>query len=172
MIRLQLPSEPAWIDLPHGVRVRCRPLDTDTHTVAAHVAHLEATRDLEAAQQRRACGMAEASDAKLLDSRCVRGRSYYLTAVGLGIACIIEWAGRAVEDPATDAPAELSDANIKALMRIPEIANAFLQQIEAPIVRLHAEGNACAPSPDGSSGEGASTVEPAAPAAAPVPTAA
>ncbi len=34
MIRLDLPREPHWLDLPHGVRLQVRPLDTATDAAA------------------------------------------------------------------------------------------------------------------------------------------
>ena len=34
MIRLDLPREPQWLDLPHGVRLLVRPLDTATDAAA------------------------------------------------------------------------------------------------------------------------------------------
>ncbi|MBI1207419.1 MAG: hypothetical protein GC191_09030 [Azospirillum sp.] len=34
MIRLDLPREPHWLDMPHGVRLHVRPLDTATDAAA------------------------------------------------------------------------------------------------------------------------------------------
>lgn len=171
-IRLQLPTEPAWIDLPHGVRVRCRPLTTATNAAAMACAARKVTALAESIAGRREVGMPCDDLPDLSDPDRRDGYSHALYAASLGHACILEWQGRGIEDPATDQPAPLTAENIGALMLIPEIARAFVDRLWRPLGEVVAEGNVCAPSPDGSTAPGASTAEPAVLPEAAAPTAA
>lgn len=171
-IRLQLPTEPAWIDLPHGVRVRCRPLTTATNAAALSCAQREVSALAEDVMRRRSVGVSCDDLPDLTDADRREGYSHALYAASLGRACILEWQGRGIEDPATDQPADLTAENIGALMMIPEIARAFIGSLWQPLGEVIAEGNVCAPSPDGSTAPGASTAEPAVLPEAAAPTAA
>jgi hypothetical protein len=130
MLRLDLPSEPFWIDCPHGVRLLVRPLTTALN----HVALARAGRRL------REMRDAAPDDPLLSDQDFIDGAQRFEIAVGLGEACILDWQGVGNAD-GTDAAAVTADA-IRALLTVPEIAMAFDVGLVAPLARLTAEGNA------------------------------
>lgn len=134
MIRLDLPREPSWLDLPHGVRVLARPLDTALDAAARDHAVRE-TREEDA----------EPPPGVPAES-WRRGRIKAALVRGLASVCVIEWEGVLTAD---GAPAPVTTANLADLMDIPDIADAFLTALYAPLDRLAAEGEDCAPSPNG-----------------------
>ena len=161
-IRLQIPTDPSWIDLPHGVRVRCRALTTATNAAALEHARREIIALREDFDRRRAVGVPTGDLPDLSDDDLRSGYAHALYAGALAHACIIEWSGRGIEDPETDQPAPVTPENTAALMMIPDIARAFIDSIWSAIGEVTAEGNVCAPLPPGSSAQGASTADPAA----------
>ena len=169
-IRLQLPTEPRWIDLPHGVRVRCRPLDFETQAVCRAVQSdvlLAATRE---ADDRRKVGQESAEDARLAGSSYWRdGKVEAAVTLGAAVACIVEWEGVGDE---SGAPLPVTDDNIRRLLAVSGIGSKLTDALYAPLAAVIDEGNACAPSPDGSTAPGASTAEPAVLPEAAAPTAA
>ena len=130
MIRLNLPREPHWLTLPHGVRLLVRPLDTAVDAAArSAAAHdlRERAKDSgpppAAAPESWRLGLAKASLARTLGELTILGWQSVLTAEG--------------------APAPVSAENVALLMSIPDIATSFLRQIYGPLDRLAAEGEGC-----------------------------
>ena len=128
MIRLDLPREPHWLDLPHGVRLLVRPLDTaiDAAARAASVADLR--------ERGQTAPPAAAKDSWRL------GQTKDALARAVGQLTILEWSGVLLAD---GSPASVTAEMVALLMSIPKIATAFLRQIYAPLDRLAAEGEGC-----------------------------
>ncbi|MEI8397018.1 MAG: hypothetical protein WCF85_20015 [Rhodospirillaceae bacterium] len=134
MIRLDLPREPHWLTLPHGVRVLVRPLDTATDAAAragaaADLRERGQTVPPAAAKEPWRLGQAKAALARAL--------------AGL---TVLEWSGVLLTD---GSPAPVTAENTAMLMDIPDIATVFLRLIYEPLERLAAEGNACGAAPSG-----------------------
>lgn len=144
MIRLDLPREPSWLDLPHGVRVRARPLDTALDAAA---------RD-HAVRETRGDDGGPPPGAPPESWR--RGRVKAALVRALAAMCVFEWEGVLTSD---GEPAPLTAGTLADLMDIPDLADAFLTALYAPLDRLVAEGEGCAPSPHGVTA-GARTIAP------------
>ncbi|MEI8396946.1 MAG: hypothetical protein WCF85_19635 [Rhodospirillaceae bacterium] len=134
MIRLDLPREPHWIDVPHGVSLRVRPLDTATDAAA----RAAAAADLR--ERGQDAPPAAAKEAWRL------GQAKAALAQALGQLTILEWSGVLVSD---GTPAPVIGETVALLMAIPDIATTFLRQIYAPLDRLAAEGNVSGAAPTG-----------------------
>ncbi|WP_299398889.1 hypothetical protein [Pelagibius sp.] len=150
MIRLALPREPYWLDLPHGVRVNVQPLDTA----------------LEAAARARAAGLLREriDPAGPADDPRRIGWAKQALAAALAELAILEWDGVLEADGNV---ALVSPATTARLMAIPEMASAFLRDLYAPLDRLVAEGNASSAAPHGTSAAAPRIAAAAGPAAAP-----
>ena len=128
MIRLDLPREPHWLDLPHGVRLHVRPLDTATDAAA----RAAAAADLR--ERGESVPPAAAKDSWRL------GQAKAALARALGQLTILDWQSVLLAD---GAPAPVREDTVALLMAIPDIATAFLRQIYAPLDRLAVEGEGC-----------------------------
>ena len=128
MIRLDLPREPHWLDLPHGVRLLVRPLDTATDA-AARAASVTDLRE-----RGQTAPPAAAKESWRL------GQTKDALARAVGQLTIFDWAGVLLAD---GNPATVTAETVALLMAIPKIATAFLRQIYAPLDRLAAEGEGC-----------------------------
>ena len=136
MIRLDLPREPLWLDLPHGVRLLVRPLDTATDAAA----RATAVTDLRERGQTAPPAAAKES--------WRAGQTKDALARALGQLTILDWSGVLLAD---GSPAPVTAESVALLMAIPKIATAFLRQIYAPLDRLAAEGDGCGAVSDGTS---------------------
>ena len=134
MIRLDLPREPHWLDLPHGVRLLVRPLDT----AADAAARAAAAADLR--ERGESVPPAAAKDSWRL------GQAKAALARALGQLTILDWQSVLLAD---GAPAPVTGETVALLMAIPDIATAFLRQIYAPLDRLAADGNVSGAAPTG-----------------------
>ena len=134
MIRLDLPRDPHWLDLPHGVRVLVRPLDTATDAAA----RAAAVTDL------RERGQTAPPAAAKEPWRA--GQTKDALARALGQLTILDWSGVLL---AEGCPAPVTAESVALLMSIPKIATAFLRLIYAPLDRLAAEGEGCGAVPNG-----------------------
>ena len=134
MIRLDLPRDPYWLDLPHGVRLLVRPLDTaiDAAARAASVTDLR--------ERGQTAPPAAAKEPWRL------GQTKDALARAVGQLTILEWSGVLLAD---GSPAPVTAESVALLMSIPKIATAFLRQIYAPLDRLAAEGNVSGAAPSG-----------------------
>ena len=142
MIRLNLTTEPRWIDLLPGLMIRVAPITTSIMAAARSDVSLD-TLDADAPKEVLAVAMAQAV------ARMV----------------ITEWSG--VGD-AEGNPLPVTPEGIDALLNIWPVFEAFQTRYVARGLMLDAEKNAFAPSPTGPSA-GAKTIAP--PAKAPAPTA-
>ena len=134
MIRLDLPREPHWLDLPHGVRLLVRPLDTATDAAA----RAAAVTDLRERGQTAPPAAAKES--------WRAGQTKDALARALGQLTILDWSGVLLAD---GSPASVTAESVALLMSIPKIATAFLRLIYAPLDRLAAEGEGCGAVPTG-----------------------
>jgi hypothetical protein len=127
MLFLNIPTEPFWVDCPHGVRLLVRPC-----TTALNHASVERAR-------RRLREMRDADQA-LADPDMQAGLIASEAMVALGEVLIVEWEGVGNADGTDAAP--VTPDNIRALLSLPEVERAFNAGISAPLARLSAEGNA------------------------------
>ncbi len=134
MIRLDLPREPHWLDLPHGVRLLVRPLDTATDA-AARAASVTDLRE-----RGQTAPPAAAKEPWRL------GQTKDALARAVGQLTILDWSGVLLTD---GSPAPVTAEMVALLMSIPKIATAFLRLIYAPLDRLAAEGEDCGAAPSG-----------------------
>lgn len=147
MIRLDLPRAPYWLDLPYGVRLFVRPIDTALDAAArfAAVEALRADPDAETSSRTRRIGLAKAA----------------LATAGAE-AAILAWEG--VLD-AGGAAAPVTPDTVTRLMAVPALAEAFVAAWYAPLERLAAEGEGCGAAPDGTTAAAPTTAGAAGPTA-------
>ncbi len=124
MLTLDLPTEPYWIDLPRGVRVEIRPVNTAVMAAA------------QAAAARRLGAVRAASDD--LDPDMARGLSFAFLVKALARHAVTAWEG--VGDSAGQ-PLPLSPEAVERLMDLDDIAAAFWDRATAPVAAVAAEGN-------------------------------
>jgi hypothetical protein len=124
MITLDIPTEPRWVDLPHGVSVRVRPV-----TTAVIVAAQSATRR----------ALEEVPEAERQDAALMAGFGFAALVEALARYAIVEWQG--VGDAAGE-PLALTPERAALLMRHEDMATAFWDAIYRPVRALAAEGNA------------------------------
>ena len=126
MLKLDLPVEPYWADLPHGVRVKMKPVTTAV---------------ISAAQHRAARLGREAAEAAggTLDPDMSRGLAFMLMVQALARFAVEEWEGVAGPD---GAPLPISADAVARLMEIESMAGAFWDAAIKPIQMVSAEGNA------------------------------
>jgi hypothetical protein len=135
MIRLDLISEPRWLDLGHGVRIRLGPLTTAL-MVAARADLAVAALPETASPEALALAMAKA----------------------LARRAVLDWEG--VGDAAGD-PLVVSPEGVDALLDVWPVFEAFQTGYVAKGLILDAEKNASAPSPTGASVGATPTARPA-----------
>jgi hypothetical protein len=135
MLRLDLTSEPRWLDLGHGVRLRLVPLTTAL-MVAARADIAEAGLPETATPEALALAMAKA----------------------LARRAVLDWEG--VGD-AEGRPLPLSPEGVDALLDVWPVFEAFQTGYVAKGLILEAEKNASAPSPTGPSAGATPTARPA-----------
>lgn len=138
ILSLDIPTEPRWLDLPEGVRVRIRPVTTAV---------------MQAAQAAAGRRLAAAREAESLDPDWERGLAFAYLVTGMARHAILAWEG--VCDAAGVA-LPVSQEAIDRLMEHDAIATAFWSLATAPANAVVAEGNGCAPAPNGT-GAGART---------------
>jgi hypothetical protein len=124
MITLEIPTEPRWVELPHGVSVRVRPVTTAVIVAAQSAA-------------RRA--MEEVPEADRSDAALMAGLGFASLVEALARYAIVEWRG--VSDAAGQ-PLDLTPDRAALLMRHEEMATAFFDAVYRPLRALAAEGNA------------------------------
>lgn len=139
MLTLDIPTEPRWLDLPQGVRLRVRPVTT----AVMQAAQSAAARRLEAARE-----------AGPLDPDWERGLAFLYLVQGLARHAVLDWEG--VGDMA-GAALPLSPEALDRLMEHDVMAGAFWMRATAPVQALVAEGNASAPARPGTGAAGPDT---------------
>ena len=134
MLRLDLTTEPRWLDLDHGVRLRVAPLTTALMVAARSDTAVEAL-PATATDEERALVFAKA----------------------IAQRAITEWEG--VGD-ADGNPAPVTPAGIDALLEVWPIFEAFQATYVSKGLLLDAEKKASAPSPTGTSAGATATAGP------------
>ena len=160
MIRLNLPNEPYWLDLGHGVRVKVRAPSTAiaAAVLAAAARRVDALRkDLE---ERKRAGVALDGLPDLDDPDVREGHLQLVTAQSYARFAIVEWEGVLAAEG--DEPAPVTPQAVDDLMQIYAIAVAFVSLYLQPLDVLVDEGNASRPAPSGTSAAGPDTAPSAA----------
>lgn len=169
MIVLDLPKEPYWIDLPHGVSVRVRPLTTAIYETAREKARRRTREIVDDIARVRAAGGAVDGIPDLSDPDAAAGFSQLVFAQGLAEAAIFEWKGVFLPDRATPAP--VTPQAVSDLMMIHGQAEAFVVLYTRTHENLIIEGNASRPSPSGATAGAGTTAQAAGLSASPAPKA-
>lgn len=152
MLRLNLKKEPYWLDLPAGVRVKVRPLNTAIMSAA------------QAQVIKQILAMRDSGDrgAPNMDDDQIRlGLSESLLIKALALGAIVEWEG--VMLPDSDGLAPITPQTTGDLMDIWFIAQEFWKQYTSSLSLLEAEGNASGLAAHGTLAAGQATAKGAAP---------
>lgn len=168
MIRLSLPTEPYWLDLPHGVRLFVRPLDTAIYEAARQRGVRLARQIIQEHLEIKAAGGQVTGLPDFTDEDGLTGLSQMLFVQALARSAIIKWEGVGDKD---GNPVDPTDETVATLMRIHRMAEEFSLAYTATHQGLIAEGNASRPAPNGISAAGLNTAEPATKKGCPVPAA-
>lgn len=158
--RLDLPREPYWLDLPLGVRIKVRPLDAALFTAATRLA----AKTLNEARPGFARAIAAGDSARAVSD------GVWAAALTTEVAqlAILDWTG-VIDDDSVSCPPDAtlirSVFNQNWMIAL-EFHRLYVLQAEG----LVAEGEGCAPAPNGSSGR-APTIAADAPASPSPPTA-
>lgn len=152
MLRLSLSSEPRWLELPLGVRVLVQPLSASVMAAAQSYAQRVLREAIIARGE--AIGVGAAPAGPDYDDPDVRnGRIAEELAVGLARFGIMDWEGVGDE---SGAPLPITPAALEAFGRS-ELSATFVAAYDAPLREAASEGNASAPTPNGSLAPGAAT---------------
>jgi hypothetical protein len=171
MLRLAIPREPYWLDLPAGVRLQVRPLTTAVMAAAQARAQQAVAELAEQVRARRDAGLPLDALPDLEDEAERAGLAQLLLVKALARHAILAWEGVLAAEG--EAPAPVTPETVGDLMEgFWVVADAFLRQYTAPIDALLSEGNAFRPSPPGTSAAGAATAPSAGLKPSPAPEAA
>ena len=135
MLRLDLTTEPRWLDLGHGVRIRVAPLTTALMVAARSDSAVEALTATATDEERA-----------LVFAKAIARRA------------VSDWEG--VGD-ADGNPVPVTPAGIDALLEVWPIFEAFQAVYVSKGLLLDAEKNVSAPSPTGTSAGAIATARPA-----------
>lgn len=163
MFSLDLPTQPYWLALPNGVRVKVRPLTGMVVAAAQNAAQKEAARIMLDRVERIAAGAPTDGLLDLDDESLKAGFIQVELARGLARYGMLEWDGVGTADGSDAAPFSTSGA--ERLATHPQMMEAFLAAYFTPVGRLDAEGNALPPTPNGSTAAGGTTATGAEPSA-------
>ena len=148
--RLDLPREPAWLDLPLGVRVKVHPLDSALFAAASRIATIrlgaEPVPPWLAARERPDLAK-EIGEARFADA---------LNIALAGLA-IVDWQGVCNEDGDDVAPEPEAIERLMAAQWA--IAQDFHRQYVLKAEALEAEGNGSPSAPNGGTGAAATTAD-------------
>ena len=144
MLTLDLATEPAWLDLGHGVRLKLRPLTTALMVAARSDSEVASLGD-DACEEALALAMARA----------------------LARRAVLDWEG--VGD-AAGASLRVSPEGIDALLDLWPLFEAFQLGYVSKGLLLEQEKNASAPAPSGTTAAAGATARPARTGAPTAPT--
>ena len=144
MLKLDIKTEPYWIDLPSDVRVKVKPIST---------AVMSAARALSLADYRL---MVDSGELDPNNDAQRKGASDSLLIKALARLSIIEWSG--VYDAAGEQPAPVNDKTVGDLMELWLVAQEFFNVYVTQLSLLETEGNVSAPAVNGTSAAVALTV--------------
>lgn len=141
MLKLDIKTEPYWIDLPGKVRVKVKPVNTAVMSAA----------QAEAAMQYNALPQKPQSETER------KGISESLLVAALATFAIMEWEGVMLSDGTTLAP--ITPETVRQLMDYWLIADEFLKKYVSQIGLQESEGNASAPAANGITAEASSSAD-------------
>jgi hypothetical protein len=171
MVRLGLPREPCWLDLPAGVRLQVRPLTTAVMAAALARAQQAVAELAEQVRAHREAGLPLEGLPDLEDEAERAGLAQLLLVKALARHAILAWEGVLAAEG--EAPAPVTPETVGDLIEgYWVVADAFLRHYTAPIDALLSEGNAFRPSPPGTSAAGAATAPSVETRTSPAPAAA
>lgn len=157
MIRLNLPREPYWLDMPSGIKVLVRPLTTAVNETAKARMRRRAREVGEHRRGVEAAGGRVVDLPDLADADGVIGVGFALYAEALAVCGVIGWEGVGDDD---GAPLDVTpDAVTQWMASYPGDADAFVVAYTRPINQAIAEGNGSRPSPNGTSAAAANTAK-------------
>ena len=156
MIRLSVPKEPYWLDLLEGVRVKIKPVTAMEQAAARAYARRVRNELVSSNGSAKALGGEVIGVPDQEDPDMAIASEDLLYGQGLARHIILEWEGILDDE---DQPAPVSEDAIDVFMRLPYIAELFLNTVQMSLGRIIAEGNASGPAPSGSSVAGPSTAE-------------
>ncbi len=140
MIRLALPTEPQWLELPYGVRVRVRPLSSVLMETARQIVAAE-MRELRSSMTRlREAGVEMVDAPNLEDANVSHAEALVRLAKALARVSILEWTGVLSEDGSVEVI--VAPASINRLMDVPSVCSSFFERYTSTLDVLEAEKNA------------------------------
>jgi len=166
MIRLNLPKESYWLDLPDGVRVKVRPLTTSVYEAARYDAQNRVRKILEEMGEVAAVGGSVEGIPDLTDEAQLQGFTHFLFVQSLARTAIERWEGVLEAD---GTPAPVKPGCIDELMSIHSMAENFILQYTAPYEALLREGEFSASGASGTSEAAPTIAAPAGMQTPPVP---
>lgn len=138
MIRLALPTEPQWLDLPYGVRVLVRPLSSVIMETARQIVAAE-MRELRASIARvREAGLDVVDAPNLDDATASHAEALVRLAKALARVSVLEWEGVLNAD---DLALPLSPASLNRLLDVPSVCTSFFERYTSTLDALEAEKN-------------------------------
>lgn len=130
MLTLDLPTEPYWIELACGVRVRVRPVTTALMAAAqAGAARLIAAEPV---------GDKEPDADPDTEADLARGMAFAACVKALARHVVIDWQG---VGNAAGEPIACTPGDVERLMEFDFIATAFWDAVTRPAAAVSAEGN-------------------------------
>ncbi|MHC8493433.1 hypothetical protein ACTU44_12070 [Thalassospira sp. SM2505] len=142
MLKLSMPTEPYWMDLPLDVRLRVRPCTTPIIEFATSKA-IRVIADIEKgiSDLRMVGHDAESLRKEIQDPDYRAGIMQFVYAQKLALAAVIEWDGAGVMTDAGDV-APVTEDHMRDVMLHPSIARTFVAKYTEPVRAVEAEGNA------------------------------
>ncbi|MCK8787639.1 hypothetical protein M0638_25050 [Roseomonas sp. NAR14] len=161
MFRLTASTEPRWLELPHGVRIRVRPLSGVFLVTARNAGEIALQEEAkQAGEAARAGAPLDPRDLNVLNTDFVAARLEWAKAEHLGRHGILAWEG--VVDEA-GAPVPYTHDNAVAIATDPSLMRPFLEAYFATLTPAFFEGEGSGRSSDTATEEAPATAE-AAPA--------
>lgn len=142
MLRLSLPTAPRWVDLPHGVRVLVRPVDTAT-SEAAFADAVDAVRPLQAEAEaaEKAGQPLDPLGRNGANAGWLAGLRWQHQVEALLRYTVEDWEGIGDADGVPWLPCA---GAFRAFAANRDLATAFFRAVMAPVEELRAEGNGSA----------------------------
>lgn len=159
MLKLGQKREAVWLDLVYDVRVKVRPLTAALYQTA-YQSGLVAARALVDHQKAVVEAGGRVEDLPdMSDPTAAQGLSQALFVKELAVAAVLEWENVTGAD---DKPAEVTPAHVREAFDDHLVAETFLTRYVYEHQKRLAEGNACAPLPNGTSAGAPATAKAAA----------
>ena len=141
MLRLiEFPSEPYWLDLVFGVRARVRPLTAIEYNTARARNITQLREILKERKEIEEMGGTVEGLPDISDEAAQQGYAQFLFAVALAQSGVVEIEG--LGDADGQPVEEVTDDIIVRWMKVPTVADDFIQQYTAPLNEVMAEGEA------------------------------